>query len=236
MALQTLRARLAPVAVLVALLPAAARAEPSDEKAVSVEVRVVRVSQQVYDRFSKELGIGDNGAKVANLSDRELFLLMSALQADRATSVFQAPRLLMLDGARGQVTLDPGEKEPSFSFSVRPSVSSDGKGVRLSFRGDLSMFTVGTAKVKRTLRVADGATAVMGGWKTEIAKDCPAEPAVISTIPYLCRLFKNAEPAPEPGRVLFLITPRVISGDEPTPPPPVRATALPVKAASRPSR
>jgi type II secretory pathway component GspD/PulD (secretin) len=232
MALHTLRTRLAAVAVLVALLPAAARA---DEKAVAVAVRVVRVSQAVYDSFSKELGIGENGTKATNLSERELFLLMSALQANRATNVMQAPKLTVLDGARGQVTLELGEKEvPPFSFSVRPSVSSDGKSVRLSLRGDLSAFTDDTAKVKRTLRIVDGTTVVMGGWKTEIAKDCPADPPVISTIPYLCRLFKNAESASEPGRVLLLVTPRVLSGDEP--PPPVRATALPVKAAANPLR
>lgn len=239
MALRVLGTRLVSVVVLLAVLATAARAEPTDEKAVVLEVRVLRISEAAFDKFSGILGIGENGTKTAMLSHRELFLLLAALQADARTNILQAPRLTVLDGAQARLNLGFGidessasEKESTWSLSARPSVSSDGKSVRLCLRSDLSAITGGDVKVKKTLRMADGSTAVMGGWKTEVAKSCPAEPSMVSTIPYVCRLFTNPASAPEPGRVLFLVTPRVISGDD-TPAPPA---TLPVKAAPAPSR
>src|SRR5262245_34896412 len=90
--------RLTLAVALLAVLATAARAEPAEEKSVVVEVRVVRISEPVFNRFSGKLGIGENGTKSATLSERELFLLLSALQGDARTNVTQAPKLVVLDG------------------------------------------------------------------------------------------------------------------------------------------
>lgn len=219
--------RLLSALLVLGMLSAVAQADPAEEKAVVVEVRVLRVAEDVFARLGGKLGMSEDGGKVAFLTDREVFLLLEALQADCRTNVLQAPRLTVLDGAEARISIASGqsdgkriEKADTWSLSVRPSVSAGGKSIRTCLRGDLSVLAGGKVKVKKTLRIADGGTAVLGGWKAETTAACPLQPSMMSTLPYVCRLFKNVGPAPEPGRLLLLVTPRTVT--EPSTPEPPR--------------
>jgi type II secretory pathway component GspD/PulD (secretin) len=109
-------------------------------------------------------------------------------------------------------------------LTARPDVSADRRFVKVELCVDHAELAAGPPTLPRpelarhscalTACVPDGATVVLGGFKTagEAEKECA--PPVVNNIPYLNRLFANAHCGPEAQRVLMLVTPRVVVAEE----------------------
>jgi type II secretory pathway component GspD/PulD (secretin) len=73
---------------------------------------------------------------------------------------------------------------------------------------------VNTIDIKNTMRIADGQTAVLGGWKNTKMVRKEFGPPTLSKIPYVDRVFKKVGYGRESENVLFLVTPRIIVQEE----------------------
>ncbi len=67
-----------------------------------------------------------------------------------------------------------------------------------------------TLSVEKTLKIADGATALLSGWTQQREVRYEVSPPILSKVPYLNRLFKNVGYGQETDNLLVMVTPRII--------------------------
>lgn len=203
------------VLALGGLITPAWAAPPEDAgKMVTLEVRLVRVCGTFFDTMRENLKLDTSPV----LSERELFLFLTAAQNDPCTSVLMAPRVTVLDGGTSCLScsarIDPGSDKKAkgvWNLSLHPEVSPSGKTVRVCVKGNLSAAAGGEVKVKKTLRIANGSTAVLGVWEVPAVDPAASLPSFVTTLPSLCQIYKQAKR--EPHHLLLLVTPRVVAED-----------------------
>lgn len=167
---------------------------------VCLEVRVVSVSEQTFER----IGVDFEPKKGAFFDPNGLRLVLEAAQGDRRTNVMQAPKVTCFDKQR--VNLRVTEGGTRFALSMTPAVSADRRFVRLNVR--LRRDGAEDEKVKVVL--ADGCSVCLPGWS--VTRETRQEYAVpvLSRIPYVNRLFKNVGHGRETEKTFLMLTPRVI--------------------------
>ena len=69
-------------------------------------------------------------------------------------------------------------------------------------------------EVQTTVSVPDGGTVLLGGLKAMSEGRSEFGPPVISSIPYLNRLFKNVGIGRETRHIMIMVTPRIIINSE----------------------
>jgi hypothetical protein len=111
-------------------------------------------------------------------------------------------------------------------ISLLPTVSPDQKKVTLQLGvqygcgeppapgccSNQPRFT--SVKLEKTLKLADGATAMLTGWTQQREVRSEFGPPVLSKIPYVNRLFKNTSYGRETEHTFVLVTPRLIVNKE----------------------
>jgi type II secretory pathway component GspD/PulD (secretin) len=94
-------------------------------------------------------------------------------------------------------------------------VSEDGaKGQPVPFTQYVQQPHVSTIQIDNAVTVADGGTALLGGWKSTKVMRNEFGPPTLSKIPYVNRLFKNVGYGRESENVILLVTPRIIMHQE----------------------
>jgi hypothetical protein len=254
---------------------------------VSVELRLLTVSDECLAKLGVEEGSSGTKPSVARLDEAQLRLLLETVQADARSVVLQAPKLTVFNGQRA--TLDLSEKQcfvtgvemvgagdrktpqprakdvnTGLRASVLPVVSADNRTVtmRLSlalarmdapkpqaapllWNGRPVLLTqpaqpprYSVRSFETTLKLADGATALLTGWTQHREARSQVCPPVLSGVPYVGQLFRTVSYGKEREHLLVLVTPRVIvrSEEEERPPPAPRedSAASEQPAPSRP--
>jgi type II secretory pathway component GspD/PulD (secretin) len=90
----------------------------------------------------------------------------------------------------------------------------DDQGKSVPFTQYLQQPKVNTLRIEKTLSIPDGGTVLLGGLKKISEGPNQYGPPVLSKVPYVNRLFKNASPVRETQMVYVLVTPRIIVNDE----------------------
>jgi Flp pilus assembly secretin CpaC len=173
---------------------------------VSLQVRVVRVSEQTFERISV-----DFEPKTGTSLDQDgLRVVMEAAQGDRRTNIMQTPKVTCFDRQRVnyRFTLDGIDT----ALSVTVTASADRHFVRLNVR--LRRDGVEDEKVKAIL--ADGCSVALPGWAVQRETRQEFGPPILSRIPYVNRLFKNVGYGRETEKVFLMVTPRVIVQEDVT--------------------
>jgi type II secretory pathway component GspD/PulD (secretin) len=99
------------------------------------------------------------------------------------------------------------------SLPIQP-VGGDPDGQPVVFTQYLQQPRTKKLSVEKTFTVADGRTMVVdGGKRTRLVRN-EYGPPVLSDLPLVGRLFRNVAYGEEPERVLVLVTPRIIIGQE----------------------
>jgi Flp pilus assembly secretin CpaC len=167
---------------------------------VSLEVRVVSVSEQTFER----IGVDFEPKKGAFLDEAAAGQTLRTVQTDRLANVMQAPKVTCLDKQRVNFRLT--EDGTHVALSVTPTLSADRRFVRLNVR--LRRDGADDEKVKAVL--SDGCSVALPGWEVQrVAAQETAVP-VLSRIPYVNRLFRNVSYTRETEKVFLMVTPRVI--------------------------
>jgi type II secretory pathway component GspD/PulD (secretin) len=102
---------------------------------------------------------------------------------------------------------------------ITPVFEGGSRGQPVPFTQYVEAPEIKTVAAERDVTIPTGGTVLLGVW-TEPAKGCPP---VLSMIPYMQRLFRNAGPAAE-CEVIVLATARVLEGDAPEVAPMPRPT------------
>jgi Bacterial type II and III secretion system protein len=189
------------------------------ETQVAIEVCLVSVTDTELERLRKEFGFEvEAGKKVSELNEEQRRRLLTLVQENPDSHVVAMPKLTTFNGQSATVSLGEnparlfteeeirksGDEAPSgITMSVRPVVSAD--------RGTIYLkFSLPEMDVEKTLRLADGGTAVLTGCKVlgEVRRE--SSPPVVSRIPYVNRLFKTVGVSREEMNSLILVTPRVL--------------------------
>jgi hypothetical protein len=133
---------------------------------VAVEVRVLTVSDAVFEKIApectvKEKGDEDTPFRLKMLSDGDVVSLLETAQGDRRTNVMQAPKITLFNGQQStlravdQQTFITGVQTVSehgqpvfvpktetiplgFQMALRPAVSADRRYVQLDLKAELS--------------------------------------------------------------------------------------------------
>jgi hypothetical protein len=71
-----------------------------------------------------------------------------------------------------------------------------------------------SVKLEKTLKLADGATAMLTGWTQQREVRNEFGPPVLSKIPYVNRMFKNVSYGKETEHTFVLVTPRIVVNKE----------------------
>ncbi|MFO0844581.1 MAG: hypothetical protein U0797_19655 [Gemmataceae bacterium] len=107
-------------------------------------------------------------------------------------------------------------------ISVLPTVSPDQRKVTLRLGVQYgrceppapgccsSLPRFSAVKLEKTLKLADGATAMLTGWTQQREVRTEFGPPVLSKVPYVNRLFKNVGYGRETEHTIVLVTPRII--------------------------
>jgi type II secretory pathway component GspD/PulD (secretin) len=169
----------------------------AQEVTVSLEVRVVSVSEQTFERIGVDF-------EPKKFDQNGLRVVLEAAQGDRRTTIMQAPKVTCLD--RQRVNFRLAEDGARVALGVTPTVSADRRFVRLNVR--LSRDGAEDQKVKAVL--AEGCSVVLPGWAVTHETRQEYGPPVLSRIPYVNRLFKNVGYGRESEKVFLMVTPRVI--------------------------
>jgi Flp pilus assembly secretin CpaC len=173
---------------------------------VCLEVRVVRVSEQTFER----IGVDFEPKTGVALDRNGLRGGLEAAQGDRRTNVMQAPKVICLDGQRVNYHFTPDGTD--VAFGVRATTSADRRFVRLNLR--LRRDGSEDEKVKAVL--ADGCSVTLPGWAVQRMAAQETAVPVLSRIPYVNRLFKNVGYIRETDCVFLMVTPRVIVQEDVT--------------------
>lgn len=224
----------------------AASPAPSADKLVKIEVRIISVVDDYFERIGvnftrdgkmevldkrvevdKPLGRESSSShKPRFLDDEQLGKLMESLTGDIRANVRQAPSLMLSDGKKGEVRCV--QKYPSESkgnddvwtgyvLSVQPFVT--GKRVLLDLRMTLNNLDsekplrISTLSLDDTLSIPAGHTVVLGGWKRVIEARNEYGPPVVSSIPYVGRLFRSVGYSRSSEKILVLVTTSVVAED-----------------------
>jgi hypothetical protein len=189
------------------------------ETQVAIEVCVVSVTDAGLERLHKEIGFeAGSGKKVSELNEEQRRRLLTLVQEDHDARVMAMPKLTTCNGQSATVAITDnharllteeetgkvGDEAPSgITMSVQPVVSADQRTVYLKFG-------LAEMDLEKTMRLADGGTAVLTGCKV-LGEVChESSVPVISRIPYVNRLFKTVAVSREEMNSLILVTPRVI--------------------------
>jgi type II secretory pathway component GspD/PulD (secretin) len=153
----------------------------AQEVAVSLEVRVVTVSEETFER----IGVDFEPKRGAAIDQDGLHGVLEAAQGDQRTNVMQAPKVTCFDKQR-----------------VNFRLADDRTHVRLRRDG------AEDERVKAVL--ADGCSVTLPGWAVQrVAAQETAVP-VLSRIPYVNRLFRNVGYIRETEKVFLMVKPSVI--------------------------
>jgi type II secretory pathway component GspD/PulD (secretin) len=203
------------------------------EREVYLEARFVSLPEGFLDRLEQVSGAG--GAPWA-ITDRELFLLMEAVQADPKACIMQAPKMVALDGRPmrvklGEATFIQGARRitrngeevvapkrealaTGLDFSIRPAILSDRRAVVVEATAKLAGEAKGLVNLtlEKKMVVPNGRTVVMRGWKVQ--RETIEGNETLSVLPYVGPMFRS-ERHLETWDVVLLITPRLAAPGEP---------------------
>jgi type II secretory pathway component GspD/PulD (secretin) len=172
------------------------------EVVVSLEVRVVSVSEETFERIGVDFGKG------AFMDQAAAGQTLTTVQTDRQANVMQAPKVTCFD--RQRVNFRLAVDGARVALDVTPAVSADRRFVRLNLR--LGRAGAEDQKVKAVL--ADGCSVALPGWAVLRETRQEFGPPVLSRIPYVSRLFKTVGYGRESEKVFLMVTPRVIVQEE----------------------
>src|SRR5205823_13601859 len=97
---------------------------------------------------------------------------------------------------------------------IFPVVEGGFQGPPVNFTQFIQQPKFNTLALDRMLKIPDGGTVLLGGWKRATEGRNEFGPPVLSKIPYVNRLFKNVGYAKEPENILLMVTPRIITDGE----------------------
>jgi type II secretory pathway component GspD/PulD (secretin) len=105
---------------------------------------------------------------------------------------------------------------PLFPVVARltPEFEGGAKGEPVPFTQYIQQPRFNTFALERSLKIREGGTVVLSGWKQESEGRTEFGPPVLSKIPYLNRFFKNVGYGRDTSYVLVMVTPRVIVNEE----------------------
>ncbi|MCZ2344390.1 MAG: hypothetical protein LC104_21730 [Bacteroidales bacterium] len=97
---------------------------------------------------------------------------------------------------------------------ITPVFEGGSQGVPIPFTQFFQQPSFQTINVQTTVAVPDGGTVVMGGLKTLSEGRNEFGPPVLSSVPYLNRLFRNQGIGRETRHIMIMVTPRIIINAE----------------------
>lgn len=97
---------------------------------------------------------------------------------------------------------------------ITPVFEGGSQGVPIPFTQFFQQPSFQTISVQTTVAVPDGGTVVMGGLKTLSEGRNEFGPPVLSSVPYLNRLFRNQGIGRETRHIMIMVTPRIIINAE----------------------
>jgi hypothetical protein len=174
----------------------------AQEVEVSLEVRMVSVSEETFER------IGIDFEKGASLSGAASGRTIQVVQADQRAKVLQAPKVTCFDKQRVNFRL--AEDGAHVALSVTPTVSADRRFVRLH----LWLRRDGTEDERVKAVLADGCSVSLPAWTVTRETRQEFGPPVLSRIPYVNRLFKSVGYGRETEKVFLMVTTRAIIQEE----------------------
>jgi len=196
---------------------------------VALEVRFLSVSQDLLKRTGIEvkdeacpLGsavrqlneVADPDQEPKFLTDAERLLLLKGASDDVRTNCMSLPKLTLANHrtSTGTTPHEMGQDIPGFIVKVHPVVSADRRFVKLGLNIQQTDEPLGA--VEKVVALPDGGTVLLGGFRkmADVQKEYGLP--VVSSIPYVDRLFRCAAPARELRRVFVLVTARVVVPQE----------------------
>ena len=97
---------------------------------------------------------------------------------------------------------------------ITPVFEGGSQGVPIPFTQFFQQPSISEITVQTTVAVPDGGTVVLGGLKTLAEGRNEFGPPVLSSIPYLNRLFRNQGIGRETRHIMIMVTPRIIINSE----------------------
>jgi len=97
---------------------------------------------------------------------------------------------------------------------ITPVFEGGSQGVPIPFTQFFQQPSFQTINVQTTVAVPDGGTVVMGGLKTLAEGRNEFGPPVLSSVPYINRLFRNQGIGRETRHIMIMVTPRIIINAE----------------------
>jgi hypothetical protein len=97
---------------------------------------------------------------------------------------------------------------------LTPELEGGAKDQPVPFTQYIQQPRFNTVALERSLKIREGGTMFLGGWKQENESRTEFGPPVLSKIPYLNRFFKNVGYGRDTSYVLVMVTPRVIVNEE----------------------
>ena len=113
---------------------------------------------------------------------------------------------------------------------ITPIFEGGAQGQPVSFTQYVQQPRISRITVNKTLCIPDGGTALLLAGKRTGEGAGQFGPPVLSKIPYVNKLFKNAAQTRETECVLFMVTPRIISSEQEETRPPAERHPHPQKA------
>ena len=97
---------------------------------------------------------------------------------------------------------------------ITPVFEGGSQGVPIPFTQFFQQPSISEISVQTTVAVPDGGTVVLGGLKTLAEGRNEFGPPVLSSVPYLNRLFRNQGIGRETRHIMIMVTPRIIINSE----------------------
>jgi hypothetical protein len=118
------------------------------------------------------------------------------------------------------------------STLVRPIAASGAPTEPVEFTQYIQKPQINTWKVKQTIQIPNGGTAVLSGWTTMVDRTSTVPVPLLGDLPYIGELFTTRTKKCEPFHKLLLVTPHIVTDCEarrPQPAPPVPCPIKPVR-------
>ena len=174
----------------------------SDFQYFTTNLQIINVSGQfVYIPQNQPIGIGQNGQPGVSIA------VQAVVTADRRFVRLNLP-IALSSLTSATVPLFP------ITAFLTPVFEGGSQGIPIPFTQFFQQPAFTDIQVNTTVLVPDGGTVLLGGLKSTAEARNEFGPPVISSIPYLNRLFRNTGIGRETRHLMVMVTPRIIIASE----------------------
>jgi hypothetical protein len=168
-----------------------------------------RASVDLTEKKAIVVGVDFEEKGATRLPVTKTKVVSTGLQFSLLPTVSPDNKMVTLQLAINAARIDQ-PRTPAPGAPVAVAVQRDDKGEPVLVTAVLPEPQLSTVSVEKTLKLADGATALLSGWTQQREMRWESCPLVLQKVPYLSRVFRTVGYTKETEHTLVLVTPRIV--------------------------